>query len=113
MMKIYHNPRCRKSREALHYLEDSGRDFEVVLYLKEAVSVSELSDLLAKLAMSPIDLVRKEESLWKEQYRDKNLSHTALIDLMIQQPRLMQRPIVVNGDKAIIARPLETINQLF
>ena len=90
-----------------------SRDFEVVLYLKEAVSVSELSDLLAKLAMSPIDLVRKEESLWKEQYRDKNLSDTALIDLMIQQPRLMQRPIVVNGDKAIVARPLETIKQLF
>ena len=113
MIKIYHNPRCRKSREALHYLEDSGRDFEVVLYLKESISISELSDLLAKLDMSPIDLVRKEESLWKTQYRDKNLSDLALIDLMIQEPRLMQRPIIVSGNKAIVARPLETIKQLF
>ncbi len=113
MIKIYHNPRCRKSREALHYLEDSGRDFEVVLYLKESISISELSDLLAKLDMSPIDLVRKEESLWKTQYRDKNLSDVALIDLMIQEPRLMQRPIIVSGNKAIVARPPETIKQLF
>jgi arsenate reductase len=113
MIKIYHNPRCRKSREALHYLEDSGRDFEVVLYLKESISISELSDLLAKLDMSPIDLVRKEESLWKTQYRDKNLSNVALIDLMIQEPRLMQRPIIVSGNKAIVARPPETIKQLF
>ena len=113
MIKIYHNPRCRKSREALHYLEDSGRDFEVVLYLKESISISELSDLLAKLDMSPIDLVRKEESLWKTQYRDKNLSDVALIALMIQEPRLMQRPIIVSGNKAIVARPLETIKQLF
>lgn len=113
MIKIYHNPRCRKSREALHYLEDSGRDFEVVLYLKESISISELSDLLAKLDMSPIDLVRKEESLWKTQYRDKNLSDVALIDLMIQEPRLMQRPIIVSGNKAIVARPPETMKQLF
>ncbi len=113
MIQIYHNPRCRKSRESIHYLEDSGRDFEVVLYLKESVSVSELSDLLAKLDMSPIDLVRKEESLWKTQYRDKNLSDVALIDLMIQEPRLMQRPIIVSGNKAIVARPPETIKQRF
>ena len=113
MIKIYHNPRCRKSREALHYLEDSGRDFEVVLYLKESISISELSDLLVKLDMSPIDLVRKEESLWKIQFRDKNLSDVALIALMIQEPRLIQRPIIVSGNKAIVARPPETIKQLF
>ena len=113
MIKVYHNPRCRKSREALNFLEENNLDFEVVLYLNESLSEAELSELIKKLNIAPISLIRQEESIWKTQYKDKNLDNTALIRLMIEEPRLMQRPVVVVDNKAVIARPTEAINDLF
>jgi arsenate reductase len=113
MIKIYHNPRCRKSREALKYLEDKGASFEVIQYLQNPLTGQELSDLINKLNISPIDLIRKEEALWKTQFKDKNLDKEALIDLMIKEPRLMQRPIIEFQDMAVIARPLTALENLF
>ena len=112
MIKIYHNPRCRKSREALQFLEEKNLDFEVVLYLNDPLSEENLAELIKKLDIPAIDLIRKEESLWKSEFKDKNLSENELIKLMIQEPRLMQRPIVVIDNKAVIARPADSINDL-
>ncbi|MDB2586785.1 arsenate reductase (glutaredoxin) [Flavobacteriaceae bacterium] len=113
MIKIYHNPRCRKSREALKYLEDKGASFEVIQYLQNPLTGQELSDLINKLNISPIDLIRKEEALWKTQFKDKNLDKEALIDLMIKEPRLIQRPIIEFQDMAVIARPIIALENLF
>ena len=112
MIKIYHNPRCRKSREALNYLEEKENALDVILYLQTPLSYEALSDLIQKLKLRPIDLIRKEEALWKTQFKDKNLDDPALIQLMIEEPRLMQRPIVEFQDKAVIARPLDALKDL-
>lgn len=109
MIKIYHNPRCRKSREALQYLEKTGHPFEVVFYLKQALTTSELQKLIEQLNIRPEALIRTEEALWKSQFKGKHLSDNALIDLMIKEPKLMQRPIVVCRNKAIIARPVNVL----
>jgi len=112
MIKIYHNPRCRKSREALKYLEDKGASFEVIQYLQNPLTGQELSNLINKLNIRPIDLIRKEEALWKTQFKDKNLDNKALINLMIKEPRLMQRPIIEFQDMAVIARPIIALENL-
>jgi len=112
MIKIYHNPRCRKSREALKYLEDKGASFEVIQYLQNPLTGQELSNLINKLNIRPTDLIRKEEALWKTQFKDKNLDNKALINLMIKEPRLMQRPIIEFQDMAVIARPIIALENL-
>jgi arsenate reductase len=112
MLKIYHNTRCRKSREGLQILEESGKDFEVREYLKENLSEKEIADLLQKLNMAPIELVRKEEKLWKENYRDRDLSDAELIRVMAENPKLVQRPIVETDNKAVIGRPASNIEEL-
>lgn len=113
MIKIYHNPRCRKSREALNFLQENKHDFEVVLYLEDKLTLTELTALIKKLKITPMDLIRKEEALWKKEYKSQNLGDAQLINIMIKEPKLMQRPIVVKDDKAVVARPLETLESLF
>ena len=113
MIKIYHNPRCRKSREALNFLQGNKHDFEVVLYLEDKLTLTELKGLIKKLEIKPMDLIRKEEALWKKEYKSQNLGDAQLINLMIKEPKLMQRPIVVKDDKAAVARPLEALESLF
>lgn len=112
MITIYHNPRCSKSREGLSLLENSGKEFKTVLYIKNELSVKELSDIVKKLNISPIELVRKNESIWKENYKDKNLSDKEIIEIMVKNPKLIERPIVVNENKAVIGRPTEKINEI-
>lgn len=111
-MKILHNPRCRKSREGLGILEGSGLKFEVVDYLNNPLSAKEIKDLLKKLDMEPIDLVRKTEAIWKENYRGKDLSPEQVIEAMAQHPKLIERPVVIAGNKAVIGRPPENIREL-
>ncbi len=112
MTKIYHNPRCRKSREGLEILENSGKEFEVVKYLEDIPSKEELRNILTCLGITAENLVRKNEAIWKENYRGKILSEEDILNAMILHPKLIERPIVINGNKAIIGRPPERIRTI-
>lgn len=113
MIQIYHNSRCGKSRECLAFIEDSGKEYEVVKYLDEVPSFEELKTILKKLGIKPIELVRRKEKIWLENFKDKELSDNEIIQAMISNPILIERPIVINGEKAVIARPLEKITAVF
>lgn len=112
MIIIYHNPRCSKSRQGLAIVEQSGKDFTIRRYLDEPLTTKELTELLDKLKINPIDLVRKNESEWKENFKGKKLTAAAIIEAMVQHPKLIERPIVVNGAKAIVGRPPENIAEI-
>lgn len=112
MLKIYHNPRCRKSREGLELLEKSGRDFTVVKYLEDIPTKKELQNIISLLGIAPEKLLRKNEAIWKEEYKGKSLSDDAIVDAMIKHPKLIERPIVINGNKATIGRPKENIEKI-
>ena len=112
MITIYHNNRCSKSREALDILEASGKPFTIVKYLEDVPTTAELTHIIDMLDIMPIDLVRKNEAIWKENFRDENLTDEAIIDVMIKHPKLIERPIVVNGDQAIIGRPPQDITKI-
>ena len=107
MIQIYHNSRCSKSRQCLSLIENSGKEFEVIKYLENPFTITELTDLISKLGIDPIDLVRKNEKLWIENYKKKPLSSKELIEIMVKNPKLIERPIVINGNKAVVARPIE------
>ena len=111
-MKIYHNPRCRKSRETLNIINNNGIEPEIVLYLETPPSPKEIRALLEKLGISAFDLIRKEEKLFKEEYRGKELSEEEWIRIMADNPKLIQRPVVVKGKQAIIGRPPESVHVL-
>lgn len=112
MITIYHNPRCRKSREGLAIIESTGKPFSIVKYLDEKLNVSELKDIIEKLEIKPIELVRKNEAIWKSDFKGKSLTDTEIVEAMITNPKLIERPIVVNGSKAVIGRPPEMINEI-
>ncbi|MEM7381918.1 MAG: arsenate reductase (glutaredoxin) [Bacteroidota bacterium] len=112
MIKIYHNPRCAKSREGLAVLEASGEDFETVLYLNDPLTEKELEELLSYLDIIPEELIRKNEAIWKSEFKGRELSDKDLIKAMIDFPKLIERPIVVKGNKAVIGRPVEKIKDL-
>lgn len=112
MITILHNLRCSKSRQGLQILEESGQDFETRLYLKELLTAAELIEILSKLAIQPIDLVRKGEAIWKEHYKGKDLSDQDIIAAMIQHPKLIERPIVIHKNKGIVGRPPENIKSI-
>jgi len=109
MIKIYHNPRCKKSREGLAILENSRKNFEIIKYLENTVSKEELQTVIKKLNISPIEIVRKNEKIWKENFKGKELSENDIVNAMLAYPKLIERPIVIYDDKAIIGRPPETI----
>ncbi len=113
MLRIYHNPRCAKSRAALKYLDEKGVFFEIIEYLKEPLTEKELATILKKLDMKPLDLIRKNESLYKENYKGKDFTEREWINIIVDNPKLLERPIVVNGSKAVLARPAEKIDELF
>jgi arsenate reductase len=102
---IYHNNQCSKSREALGILKDEGVDFEIIEYLKVEQSSIEIKDLLNKLGVSANDLMRKGEKDYIENVKGRELSEEKLVDLLVKFPKLIERPIVIKGNKAIIGRP--------
>ena len=109
-VKIYHNPRCSKSRETLQLLRDKGIDPEIVEYLKTPPSAEEIDQILHKLGIEPRDLMRKKEKPYDElDLFDKSLDRQALIRAMVEHPILIERPVVVIGDKAAIGRPPENV----
>ena len=108
-MKIYHNPRCSKSRQTLEILIKKNADFEIVEYLKDKLSITDLEEIIAKLEINTIELIRKNESVWKEKFKGRNLNDKEIIQAMIDNPKIIERPIVVNGNKAILGRPPENV----
>ncbi|BFM17203.1 arsenate reductase (glutaredoxin) [Maricurvus nonylphenolicus] len=113
MVTIYHNPRCSKSRQTLALLEENNIEPEVVLYLDTPPSAATLKDLLGKLGISARELLRSGEDAYKENnLKDKALSDEQLIEAMVAHPKLIQRPIVVKGDKAVLGRPPENALEL-
>lgn len=112
MIKIYHNPRCRKSREGLAILENSKQEFEIVKYLENIPTEKELFKIIDLLGISPMQLVRKNEKIWKENYKGKELSDSEVIQAMVNNPKLIERPIVINNNRATVGRPPENILEI-
>jgi arsenate reductase (glutaredoxin) len=107
---IYHNPRCSKSRQGLKILQDKGVETNVVEYLKTPPDEKTLTDILDKLGMEPRDLMRKKEAEYKDNgLQDESLSKKELITAMVKFPKLIERPLVVSGDKVAVGRPPENI----
>jgi arsenate reductase len=111
VVEIWHNSRCSKSRNALNYLKEKNIDYKVKEYLKEPITKEELKEVLDKLGMKPSELVRKKEAIYKE-LGLKDASEDELLEAMVQNPKLIERPIVIKGDKAVVARPLENIEKV-
>ena len=111
-MKIYHNPRCTKSRQTLVLLQEKGVEPEVVEYLKDLLSAKELKELIGFLGITPLELVRKNEVVWKEQFKGKKLSAEEVINAMVKNPKLIERPVVVKEKKAVLGRPPENVLKL-
>ena len=109
---IYHNPRCRKSREALSFLEEKSYKITVIEYLKDLLSAEELRALLMALSIKPIELVRKNESIWKEQFKGRDLSDTEIIEALVQNPKLIERPIIKSKKGTVVGRPLERVQEV-
>ena len=111
--KIFHNPRCSKSRQALQLLKDNNCKIEIISYLEIDLEVSLIEDIIKKLALKPRDILRKDEQEFKDNNLKKdNLSEEDLINYMIKYPKLIERPIVVKGDNAVIGRPPENVLEL-
>ncbi|GAA6133446.1 arsenate reductase (glutaredoxin) [Oceaniserpentilla sp. 4NH20-0058] len=112
-IQIWHNPRCSKSRETLSLLEGTGITPTVYLYLDKQPNASQICDILAKLGITPRELLRNSEAAYKEQnLKDKTLSDEYLINAMVNQPKLIQRPIVINGNQARLGRPPESVLEI-
>lgn len=111
-MKIYHNPRCSTSRKVLALLEEKKQKVEVVEYLKEVPNTKDLELLLQQLNLEVKDIIRKNEQVYKEKFKDKNFTDNEWLKILQEFPKLIQRPIVVKGNKAVIGRPIENILDL-
>ena len=112
MITIYHNPRCGKSRECLAFIENSKQEFEIIKYLENPLTYKELEVIIKKLNVKPIELIRTKETIWIENFKGKVLSDEEIIQSIVDYPILMERPIVVNGNKAVIARPFENVKKI-
>jgi len=113
MTTIYHNPRCRKSRDGVAILENMNIPFKTRLYLDEPLSKVELVSLLSLLKLPAKELLRTQEAVYKQTYKGKELTEEEAIEAMVLHPKLIERPIVVNGKNAVIGRPPENIHALF
>ncbi|MBI4755475.1 MAG: arsenate reductase (glutaredoxin) [Betaproteobacteria bacterium] len=111
-VSIFHNPRCSKSRGALALLEAQGVHARVVEYLKTPPSREELRELLRKLGARPEDIVRKGEELYKTRFKDRALGDEEWLDVLAANPILIERPIVVVGERAVVGRPPERVLEL-
>ena len=113
MIKIYHNPRCHKSRAGLVHLETKKVDFEIIDYIKNPMSEADLADLLMRLNKSPQDIIRTQEGIYKSDFKGKNFADEEWIKIMIEHPKLIQRPIIVRDYKAVLGQNPEEIDTLF
>lgn len=112
MIQILHNPQCSKSNCALDYLKNHNIDFELRDYQQQPLSVEELKEVCRQLQVSPESLVRKNEQLFQEQFSDKAFTEEEWFFILSENPSLLQRPIVLNGAKGVVARPVERIQEI-
>lgn len=111
-MKIYHNPRCTKSRQTLQLIQESGKETEIVEYLVNPPTADELRIILKKLGMMAEQLIRKNEAVYNEKFKGKKLSEEEWVQAMVENPKLIERPIVIAGDRAVLGRPPENVKDL-
>ncbi|MFD2998865.1 arsenate reductase (glutaredoxin) [Pontibacter toksunensis] len=112
MLKIYHNNRCSKSRQALELTRNAGKEVEVIDYLKTPPTAADLQVILRKLHMKPDQLIRKNEAIYKDRFKGKNLTDEEWIQAKVSYPVLIERPIVVKGEEAVVGRPPEKVQEL-
>ncbi|MBN2485338.1 MAG: arsenate reductase family protein [Bacteroidales bacterium] len=111
-IKIYHNPRCRKSREGLAYLQSKTSNFQIVEYLKTGLAVDQIKEILLKANLKPFGLIRTQEAVYKNELKGRNFTDDEWIDIIVENPVLLRRPIVVGKHKAILAQQAEEIDKL-
>ncbi|MCA9077444.1 MAG: arsenate reductase (glutaredoxin) [Planctomycetaceae bacterium] len=112
-VRIYHNPRCSKSRQTLKLIEDAGIEPEIIDYLKSPPSVEELEQIVSKLKLEPQELMRKGEAIYKELgLAERDLSRQEALQLLHDYPKLIERPIVMKGARAVLGRPPENVSKL-
>ena len=109
MIKIYHNPRCKKSRAGLQYLQEKGIEPEVIEYLKNPLSEADVKDLLVRLHKKPTEIIRTQEAIYKSDFKGKNFTDDEWVKILLEYPKLIQRPIVVKGPKAVLGDPASEI----
>ena len=112
MVKIYHNPRCKKSRAGLQYLKDKNVEFEVVEYLKDPLSRDELKDILVKMNKKPADIIRTQEEIYRKNFRGREFTDDEWVAILLEHPRMIQRPLVVKAYKALLGDPAENIENI-
>lgn len=112
MFTIYHNPRCKKSRAGLQYLTEKSMEFQVREYLKDPLSEAELSALVMKLHVKPVELVRTQEEVYRKELKGLDLNDEEWIKVLVENPKLIHRPIVEGKYKAVVGDPAENIDQL-
>ncbi|HAQ64660.1 MAG TPA: arsenate reductase [Bacteroidales bacterium] len=113
MLKIYHNPRCRKSRAGLEYVQSKTESFEVVDYLNKPLTAAELEVLIMKLGIKPAELVRTQEEYFKQNLKGKQFNDHEWIKILAENPKLIRRPIVESKYKAVVADPPEEAGRFF
>ena len=109
MIQIYHNPRCGKSRTCLAFLDQANQEYEIIPYLTDTPTFDDLKVLLEKLNLNPIQLIRIKEKIWIENYKGKAMTNDEIIQAMVDNPILIERPIVIKDGKAIIGRDLDAV----
>ena len=112
MIKIYHNPRCRKSRAGLEYLSEKTQDFEVIDYIKNGISDTEIREILEKMEMQASNLVRTQEDYYKKELKGRDISGDEWVKILSENPRLIQRPIIVTEHMAVLAQPPDLMDNL-
>lgn len=112
MITVFHNQRCSKSRCAIQYLDEKEVEYTVVKYLETPPTAEELKEILEKLGKKPLEIIRKGEAIFKENYKGKDLTDEEWIAAMVENPKLIERPILIKEDKAVIARPTELIDEI-
>lgn len=111
-IKIYHNPRCRKCREGLRYLQEKGIQPVIIDYMSSPLTEDEISDLVKLLGIRPIDMVRTHEELFKKELKNKNFTDQEWIKILAENPQLIKRPIVVTNQKAVLGQSPEAIDNI-
>lgn len=112
MYKVYHNTRCKKSRAGLQFLQDKGMEVAIIEYLKNPLSIVELTQLFSKLNRKPSEMIRKQEAIFKSDFKGKSFTEDEWIRIIAENPKLLNRPIIVKGNKAIWGDPVDNIDDI-